>query len=109
MIRASGERDELVREARRLWNVVRNMPHLSDEIFDEAADEISAAKDEINEIGRLAGSLDGAAAPEERATLKRLREVGGEAKARRRRLKAIRREVLDDETYYDAAADPLAA
>ena len=109
VIRATGERDELVREARRLWNVVRNMPHLSDEIFDEAADEISAAKDEIDEIARLAGSLDGAAPPEERATLKRLRAVGGEVKARRRRLRAIRRDVLADEIYYDGIGEPIAA
>ena len=109
VIRATAERDELVREARRLWNVVGNMPHLSDEIFDEAADEISAAKREIDEISRLAGSLDGAAAPEERATLKRLRAVGGEARSRRRRLRSLRREVLADEIYYDSIGERVAA
>ncbi len=100
VIRANSERDALVREARRLWNLVRNLPHLSDEEFDETADEIEAARDEIEEIGRLAGSLDGAAEPEERATLKRLRAVGAEARNRRRQLRAIRRRLLDEQ-YYD--------
>lgn len=106
MIRATSERDELVREARRLSNVVTSLPHLSDEEFDEAADELRAAKREIDQIGRLAGSLDGAARPEERATGSRLRALGGDAKRRRRRLRKIRRRLLDERYYYDEEDGP---
>ena len=109
MIRATSERDELVREARRLGDVAASLPRLSDEEFDEVVDEIRDATHEIDAIARLAGSLDGAAAPEERATAKRLRALGGEAKARRRRLRAIRRRLLDERFYYDGYSDQLAA
>lgn len=103
VIRATGERDELVREARRLGNVVTNLPYLSDDDADEAAEEIGAATREIDEITRLAGSLDGAARPEERATGSRLRALGGEARRRRRRLREIRRRLLAEQVYegYD--------
>jgi hypothetical protein len=106
VIRATGERDELVREARRLTNVVTNLPHVDERIADEAADEIGAAAREIDEIARLAGSLDGAAPPEERATGSRLRALGGEARARRRRLRAIRRRLLAEQSGF---GDQLAA
>ena len=95
-IRAGSERDELVREARRLGDVATNMPWLGDEDYDEVADEMRAARREVDEIGRLAGSLEGAAAPEERATLRRLRELTSEARSRRRRLRSIRRRLLDE-------------
>jgi hypothetical protein len=106
VIRATGERDELVREARRLTSVVTNLPHVDDQTADEAADEIGAATREIDEIARLAGSLDGAAPPEERATGSRLRTLGAEARARRRRLRAIRRRLLAEQSGY---GDQLAA
>jgi hypothetical protein len=104
-IRATAERDELVREARRLGNVVTNMPWLDDADYDEAAEEIGAARREFDEIGRLAGSLEGAAAPEERATKARLRELVSEARGRRRRLRSLRRRLL----AQGAPPDQLAA
>ena len=106
MIRATSERDELVREARRLATVVKTLPQLPDDEFDEAAEELRAAKREIDQIGRLAGSLDGAARPEEKATASRLRALGGDAKRRRRRLRKIRRRLLDDRYYYDPEDGP---
>ncbi|HEX6116916.1 MAG TPA: hypothetical protein VFY99_07425 [Solirubrobacterales bacterium] len=110
VIRATGERDELVREARRLTDVVTSLPRVHERVADEAAEEIGAATREIDEIARLAGSLDGAAPPEERATRSRLRALGAEAKARRRRLRAIRRRLLEEQYYADDAyGDRLAA
>ena len=93
-IRAGSERDELVREARRLGDVVTNMPWLDDAEFDEAADEMRAARLEVDEIGRLAGSLEGAGEPELRATTARLRQLASAARARRRRLRSMRRRLL---------------
>lgn len=104
VIRATAERDELVREARRLGNVVINLPYVCDEDADEAADEIGAAAREIDEIARLAGSLDGAARPEERATGSRLRALGAEARHRRRRLRSLRRRLLAEQDYGDQLA-----
>ena len=106
MIRATGERDELVREAHRLTSVVTNLPHVDERTADQAADEIGAATREIDAIARLAGSLDGAAPPEERATGSRLRTLGGEARARRRRLREIRRRLLTEQAGH---GDQLAA
>ena len=106
MIRATGERDELVRETRRLTDVVTSLPRVDERTADEAADEIGGATREIDEIARLAGSLDGAAPPEERATGSRLRALGAEARARRRRLRGIRRRLLSEQAGY---GDQLAA
>jgi hypothetical protein len=106
VIRATSERDELVREARRLATVVKSLPQLPDDEFDEAAEELRAAKREIDQISRLAGSLDGAARPEEKATVARLRALGGDAKRRRRQLRKIRRRLLEDRYYYDPEDGP---
>jgi hypothetical protein len=101
VIRATSERDQLVREARRLANLLKSLPNVPDEEWDEATDELRAARREIDQFSRRAGSLDGAAPPEERATGSRLRALKREAKRRRRSLKRIRRRLLD-ERYYEA-------
>ena len=106
MIRATGERDGLVREARRLAGLLKSLPAVPDEDWDEATDELRAAKREIDQIGRLSGSLDGAARPEERATAAKLRALGGDAKRRRRTLRKIRRRLLDEQFYYDEDDGP---
>jgi hypothetical protein len=103
-IRATADRDELVREARRLGSVVTNLPRVSAPDADEAADEIGAATREIDEIARLAGSLEGAAPPEERATRSRLWALSGEARRRRRRLRSIRRRLLDEQGWGEQQA-----
>ncbi len=111
VIRATSERDELVREARRLYNLLDSLPHIPEADVDETIDEIAAAAREIDEIGRLAGSLDGAARPEERATVRRLRELAGDARRRRRALRGLRRRLLAErfDDAYDMYEERLAA
>lgn len=100
-IRATSERDELVREARRLADVVTNIGPPAGELADAAATEIGAAAREAEQVGRLAESLDGAAELEERATIRRLRELAAECRRRRHHLRDIRRRLLAD---YELAA-----
>ncbi len=83
-IRATGAKDELVRETYRLGSIVTNLPAPEPEAVDEATREIDRATVEIERIDRA-------------ATVSELADAASAARKRRRRLRSIRRRLLSEQ------------
>ena len=102
-IRATGAKDDLVREARRLGDVVTNLPRVDRSDVAEASREIDGATAEIGLIARLTASIE-EGEPDERAAISQLTKASSAARERRRRLRAIRRRLLSEQSFHGELA-----
>ena len=95
--RAIHEKDELVRETRRLSDVVVSLPRIDESEREEAASEIGGATSEIEAIDELAEVLDEGAADDRGAVVAELAETASLARRRRRRVRDVRRRLLREQ------------